>query len=855
MKKMLYFIFFSKTILFFAMISLYAHPDDTIPRFYFNEVKNLVEFNKGFISEPVQLLSGKVPGLSISKKGSDPNVFNGIYVRGNSSHSSDGLLYIIDGVWDADPQFLVPHEIESIEIMKDAVSTAKYGSRGMMGVIIINTKSSPGNKPFSLEFDSYLALNTVAKRMDLLSAEELRSFVNRNNLLFNDGGTSTDWQDEILRNTLSQNYHLSTYGKLKNTGYRLSFNHRDYSGIVMGTGRSNTGLSLNLAQQALNGRLRLNANAGIRYVNSNSIPGYRGTDRYNIFYQTYQRNPTDPVYEADGKTYAQFPRTFQYNNPLAIINYTNNETSSSLMNYSFNSDYAISKGLSLFFNAGHSASNTDNNRFLKPEAVFGGTEGNESGYSFELERLNINPGIKYTGIISNKHRVSLQAEFIYRMVLNKYSYWYKDTSQEYTDNSYTKPKYNSVIASVWYEYNERFFLNAFWNREAYSLISSQTEQMDIARIKRTNHYPSLVAGWKIHNETFMKRFEVLSQFVLKGGFGYSGNNNFHLIDLNPQFVNTDDLETERMNELSVGLDYGFWNNRFTGSFVYYTRNSTNILGRYSVPVPPNPYPFVFKNVYHYKNNGVELSLNALAFQNEKLRWNTSIVYFRNRNELVSGMNEENGLRWGYLNYSDDTSYTQLFRTGSSTYVFYLPVLVDISPDGFQRYLTETGTLTRDIYSAKREEMEQLTPRQEMGWVNRFSFMQGFDFEISLRYVEGHSIFNATRMVMSSSFRPPVLNVIPEGVNNYEIGKQNNAVCDFYLENASYLRLDYITLGYSINPKFSGINANLRLYLSANNLLTVTKYSGLDPSYDYSGIDYFNVYPLARSFLFGVRLSI
>ncbi|MFW6369988.1 MAG: TonB-dependent receptor plug domain-containing protein, partial [Bacteroidota bacterium] len=208
-------IFFIITAFVFSgNTSLYAQKCDSLLNDPFVEIKNQDDFNRGFIADPLQLISGKSAGVSITKKGSDPNIPQSIFIRGISSNFSEDPLYIIDGIWDADPQFLIPDEIETFGILKDGVSKAAYGSRGMNGVIIINTKSTFGEKPLSIDFNTYMSLNTVSKRMDLLSATELRGFVKDNDLNFDDGGSNTDWQDEIFRSTLAQNYNLSLYGQI-----------------------------------------------------------------------------------------------------------------------------------------------------------------------------------------------------------------------------------------------------------------------------------------------------------------------------------------------------------------------------------------------------------------------------------------------------------------------------------------------------------------------------------------------------------------------------------------------------------------------------------------------------------------
>ncbi|MFW5700952.1 MAG: TonB-dependent receptor plug domain-containing protein [Cyclobacteriaceae bacterium] len=837
--------------------SLYAQKCDSLQNDPFVEIKNQDDFNRGFIADPLQLISGKSAGVSITKKGSDPNIPQSIFIRGISSNFSEDPLYIIDGIWDADPQFLIPDEIETFGILKDGVSKAAYGSRGMNGVIIINTKSTFGEKPLSIDFNTYMSLNTVSKRMDLLSATELRDFVKDNDLNFDDGGSNTDWQDEIFRSTLAQNYNLSLYGQIKSTGYRFSIYQRNYPGIVLGTDKNNTNLNLKINQRALKNRLNIQGNVGVRFCNSNTIPNYNDIGTDNIFYHTYRHNPTDSPYEDDGTTYSQPIRVFNYNNPLAIINYSGNESSSSVKDYSLHANYTISNELNFILKTGHSLTNSSNNSYILEEAHSTASESVESGYDYDFERFNINPGLYYNRVIDEKHRITLRGEYLSRLVINKFSDWNKSDFNEKDTTTNNKTKYNTFIVATGYEFNNKYFVNALWNMEYYSLSSSSLNLFYPDPVKRRNQYPSVSAGWKIHNEDFINRIKAINNLVFKAGFGISGNSNLHLIEPNPQIADMENLEIERMNELSIGMDYGLLDNRLTGSITYYSRNANDVLGQIQVPVPPYSRPYIYTNDFQFKNKGLEFSLNVQAVKKNRFKWTTSLVCFHNRNEFIYAQEENYIIRTGYINYlsTSSSNYTQIHQQGSPASVFYLPIYAGIASDGSSTYVSDNGGLTRDISTAKRKEMGQLSPQFELGWSNCFSFLQHFDLELSMRYIGGHSIYNATRMMMSNSYMFPSLNAIPEGITNFEEGKQQNGICDHYLEDASYLRLDYISLGYSINTDKPGLISDLRIYLSANNLLTFTNYSGLDPAYDYYGIDYFNVYPLTRSFVFGIKLSI
>ncbi len=336
------------------------------------------EMNAGVLTDPVQAIQGKIAGVSVTKKGGDPNAGFDIKIRGASSLSSGtNPLYVVDGIPGVDPTTIAPEDIESWNVLKDASAAAIYGSRGANGVIIINTKrgtSKTGTRDAQIDFSSYLATDMVANRLDLLSADQIRSYVSENNLNFEDGGASTDWQDEIFRTGMSQNYNLSITGGDQKASYRASLSHQDFEGVIIGTEKQRTIGRINIDQSAFDDRLTISAGLSGTFEQNDYI-SYTSNGPNDVLYQAFQRNPTDPVYDADGKYY-ETQRQFNYWNPVALVQDIQNERSAKRFFGFFKADLDIYRGISAGVNLGYTRDDYES-FYFEPSTIRLGTT---SGY-------------------------------------------------------------------------------------------------------------------------------------------------------------------------------------------------------------------------------------------------------------------------------------------------------------------------------------------------------------------------------------------------------------------------------------------------------------------------------------------
>ncbi|MEZ5084380.1 MAG: SusC/RagA family TonB-linked outer membrane protein [Bacteroidales bacterium] len=308
------------------------------------------ELNTGRVTDPIKGIQGKAAGVLVSKKGGDPNSGYSVKIRGQSGlGAGTNPLYVVDGIPGVDPTTIAPEDIESFNVLKDASSTAIYGARGANGVILITTKkpqvTGSGKKVNNVEFNSYLSMDRVANRLDLLTADQMRDYVNSNpEINFIDGEANTNWQDEIYQNGISQSYNIAFSGADENSSYRASVTHADFNGVIKGTDKIRTNALLNVTQKSFEDKLSLNAGMGITIEHNDYVKYDGGMDSKNVLYQAFQRNPTDPVYTETGGYY-EIQRDFNYWNPVAIINNIQNNRDAKRIRGNLNANYEIIQGL------------------------------------------------------------------------------------------------------------------------------------------------------------------------------------------------------------------------------------------------------------------------------------------------------------------------------------------------------------------------------------------------------------------------------------------------------------------------------------------------------------------------------
>lgn len=853
------------------------------------------DLNKGALTDPIQAIQGKAAGVLITKKGGDPNAGFSVNIRGASGFQSNTQpLYVIDGVPGVDPTTISPQDIETFDMLKDAASTAIYGSRGSNGVILITTKSGRGTEG-TVNFNASFTVDQVANTLDVLSASEYRAFVEKNDLTgsFVDNGADVDWQDELFRTGFSQNYNVNFTGGNEKSNYYASLTHADWQGIMRGTNKERTNALLNFSHNAINDRLTLSGSMSATFE-QNDYVSYSGHGKQDVIIQALQRNPTDPVRNEDG-SFFHYNRGHDYENPLAVIDAISDTRDAQRFRGNFKADFEFFDGFVGTVNLGYTRNNNENS-FFRPNELYVASERGyaQKRYNNHEEKM-IEGYFNYTTTINSDHNIQLLGGYSWHeAVYNGFESGGANPTSDYV-------KYNNfgtlleVTRNDIGSYKGMWRLIGFFGRAQYNFqnryyLTGSIRRDGSTKFGKNNEwgvFPTVSGAWAISEEEFMQEFFWLSNLRLRASYGISGNQEIgqynaqmyyqagsrvtdpgtgdYVISYTAAKVANPDLQWEQTSEVNVGLDFGFMNNRLSGSFEYYVKKTTELLGEYSVPMPPNPAPRIWANSGELENRGVELSLQYFAIDMPNFTWRTNLSFSHNSQEITnlgeyapaSGVRQEGWVSGRGL--VGGSNWTTGIIVGESVGSFYLPQYVGLSENGEMLFRTANGGVTNEISHADRKIVGSALPDAEFGWSNQFTFFNNWSLDMSLRALIGNDVFNATQMLFDYNGNLPNRNVLPEAIKWYEAGRVSGpAVSDLYVEDASFLRLDYVSLGYRFDLNNVDWIRSLQLSVSGNNLFTLTKYTGLDPETSIDGmafgIDQYNTYPKTRSVSFGISAT-
>ncbi|OUJ74833.1 SusC/RagA family TonB-linked outer membrane protein [Hymenobacter crusticola] len=859
------------------------------------------DFNQGVLTTPAQLLQGKVAGLNITKSG-DPNQRPSVVLRGPSTiRTVNGGVtepfYVIDGVPGASIDLLAPDDIASIEVLKDASSTAIYGARAANGVIIITTKKSKAGQT-RLTYSAYGAVEKVSKQIDVLSGDELRKYLADNNVkpLANptdDDGSNTDWQDLVQRTSYSMNHNLSFGAAANNTDYGASANYLKNNGILRRTSLERIIIRGYLNQRFFNNRLKLGLNFINSTTNQNDIP------QTNVLAGMLFYLPTVSPFNPDGTYKENYTRTGSGPlNPLSLVDNNTYVTkdNKTLINGLVQVD--ILKGLK--FTLSGSTQKTQNNfsSYLNSKS---GLAVNLGGVARRNQYMTVNDVLEsyfnYDRDLG-KHSIKLLAGYSYQQ--DRTNDGFGITTQNFandalsynnlylsnpaslsqvafTNNPISTLRLISQYGRVQYQYGDRYLAQASIRRDGSSAFGVNN---------RYGYFPTVAVGWRLINEKFMQDLSAFTDLKLRAGYGVSGNsqgfdafsalliygtppgsskylNNGTIANVVNAVRNENpNLKWESTATTNIGVDFGLLNNRVSGSVDYYIKKTSDLIND-ALPVSSTQFQYTTytANVGRMTNKGIEVALNVVPVQTGSFRWTSSLNFSHNKNNidnLSSGQFTIPYIQTAQLGGKGQSgNYSQIVQPGSPLGTFLLWHYIGKNEAGVSTYQKADGSITAtQPLTTDQRYAGSAQPTLIYGWNNSFSF-KGFDLNFLVRGVTGNKILNATLASLNNPADSKFQNI-----PRFTLGESFNdingyLISDRFLESGSYLRLDNATLGYTIKPKVQSVKA-IRLYVTGNNIFLLTKYRGIDPEINIGGltpgIDNNNFYPKTRTFILGLNAS-
>ncbi len=823
----------------------------------------------------------------------------------------DGLAMDNKGVKGlANPLSMVnPNDIESFTVLKDASATAIYGSRASNGVIIITTKKGQAGARPTISYDGNVSVSTVKSTVDVMDGDQFRSFIKDiwgedSEAYSKLGNANTDWQKEIFRPAVSTDHNLTISGGLKNMPYRVSFGYTNQNGIVKTSKFERYTASVSLAPSFFEDHLKINANlkgmiAKNRYADGSAVgsavsfdptQSVRSDDPYHQYYfDGYFQWNTD----ASSLNDDTWKRTFNSNapgNPVALLEEKDDRAISKSLIGNLELDYKFHflPDLHAHVNGGMDLSTGKQYTDVSP---YSSTNNYYGSYGWEQKdkyNLSLNAYLQYSKDFTDKHRFDVMAGY-------EWQHFHDTSDQEYWG---LYPLSNNVVENRGQRYNNtssgsatESYLVSFFGRVNYTLLdrylfTATVRQDGSSRFHKNNRwglFPSFALGWKLKEEAFLKDVDVLSDLKLRLGYGITGQQNINSGDYpylavyetnkdgayypilgegttyRPNAYNPD-LKWEKTTTYNVGLDFGFLNNRINGAVDYYYRKTTDLLNSVFVSAGTNFKNKVLSNVGSLENSGIEFSINSKPVVTTDWTWDLGFNITYNKNEitkLTTGDSENYYVAAGdnIGGGRDMKAMAHAVGHPASSFYVYQQVYDENGKPIENEFVDRNGDGTingDDRYFYKKPTADVL-----MGLTSRLSY-KSWDFSFSLRASLNNYVYNSVEAGGSdcnptSVYSFGALNNRPlMGVaNNIQSKNDNTLLSDYFVQNASFMKCDNITLGYSFKKLF-GAPIGGRVYAAVQNVFTITKYKGLDPEVE-KGLDN-NIYPRPLTTLIGLSLN-
>lgn len=896
------------------------------------------EIEAGLATSVQDMLVGQTPGVVVTQAGG-PEGGGTIRIRGGSSlNASNDPLIVVDGVPLSNAGMgglgnslgmISPENIESMTILKDASATAIYGSRASNGVIIITTKKGKSGKP-TVNFAANLYVNTARKTWKVLDANQFRSLLESRGMdaaLAATGDANTDWQDEVLRTTVSSDYSLSVGGTAGWLPYHAEISYTNNNGIIKTSKMDRVTMGFNLSPKFFDNHLSVNANVKGYYIRNNF--GDAGALSSAISF-----DPTHPVRSNEPIVSGNSGFQYLYNgyyevhnngtlndnaarNPMGLLEQRDNHANVYRSNGNLQLDYSLHflPDLHLNLNLGYDVmkSNLVDNWAANSATAYKNHEHYGGAYNFdqyqfrsntllnfylnykkEVESIysnfDVTAGYDWQRFYNDGHYTGANGNSGYRVSpgLNTPTYLGKNEAgqQTYgvTINESTIPllgqnfQNDGVSPDGDYHWADRYQLLSFFGRLNYTFkdryLLTVTVRGDatsrFAKDKRWGVFPAVALGWKINQEAWMQGAAGwLSDLKLRLGWGKTGQQEigetinymalYAIASPSVSYPNgtngwylpvyargyNPDLTWETTTSWNAALDFGFLNNRITGSIEYYKRKTTDLLAYVAVPAGSSTTNMLNRNIGSLENYGVEFNIAAKPIVTNDFTWTLSYNVGWNHNEITELTTGASQLKTGGISGGNGNT-VQIHAEGHPASSFYL----------FQQVYDESGAPLEGVYvdqngDGQIDDSDKIInkspdPKVTMTFGSQFRYKK-WDLGFNIRASIGNYVYNnvlSTKAVYNDLFTYGLNNVVE---NDYYF-EQPRYMSDYYLRNASFVRCDNITLGYTwdnlLNDKL-----RLRLFGAVQNPFVITKYKGVDPEV-FGGIDN-SVYPRATTYSLGL----
>lgn len=861
-------------------------------------VVGVKDFQKGSITTPEQMLSGKVSGVAITSNSGQPGAGSTIRIRGGSSlNASNDPLFVIDGVplenggvsGASNPlSFINPNDIESFTVLKDASAAAIYGARASNGVIIITTKKGLSNE-LKVSFNSVNSISKIVKQLEVLSADEIRSIVNSKGTAAQKaqlGSFNTNWQDLIYQDGFSTDNNLSISGGIKKLPYRISVGYQSQTGLLRTDQLEKTSAALVLNPRFFDNHLKVDLNLKgsmqkTRFANTAAIGGavsfdptqatYTNRSAYNGYWEWL--DPTSPtgLVNLVGR------------NPVGLLEQREDRAKPmrSIGNLQLDYQFPFLPELHANFNAAYDVATGKGTVYVDPNAAESIlSNGVSNQYKTNRQNTVVDFYLNYVkDFKSIKGRVDATAGYSYNDYLTtQYFYPVFDARGNKVANSdpafpFNKPQYRliSYFGRFNYNYDERFLLTATVRRDGSSRFGPAYKY---------GTFPSVALAWTAKNEAFLKDVKAISNLKVRASYGITGQQDgidnygylstYGLSSLNAQYQFGDtfyqmyrpsayisNIKWEETATANVGLDFGLFDNRISGSLDVYQKKTSDLLNRIPQPAGTNFAATAIVNVGDMKNEGVEMTLNFNPVKEKDFNWDFSVNATYNKNTITNLTvvpNDSNyaGFPSGSIAGGVGGQFVFINAVGGPKNTFNL----------FEQVYDQAGNPIEGVYvdqngdgaitASDLKKGKQADPKLFLGFSNNLSYKK-WNLSFTLRANLGGYVYNNNYSQSGNLAQITGTSVILNASPNYLTTnfKTQQLLSDYYVQNASFLRMDNINLGYAFGKLFKS-KANLQLTASVQNVFVITKYKGLDPEVA-SGIDN-NIYPRPRVYSIGLNLN-